>query len=327
MGLMFMDNDSQKVSEETSHNQPALVRRLLDSVDKITKIDKSKHRWGIFFKSLGFLYLFLFFILAGGALIKNLMPKEEHVAVVVLSGPILENEKASAGRINAALRQAFEAESSVAVMLAINSPGGSPVQSSYIYKEMRRLRGLHPEKPLYAVISDVGASGAYYVAAAADEIYANESSLIGSIGVTATSFGFTGLIEKLGVERRQYTSGEHKAFLDPFQAEKPEEAKFWGEVLGSVHQHFIDAVERGRGDRLKKSDDLYSGLIWDGGRALDAGLIDGYASVRSLARDKFESETLYVYGKQDRLSDLLNTLGVSIGQSLTASLGGTTVLH
>ena len=280
-----------------------LMKRQLNNLDKVTNLERSKHRWGVVFKTFTVLYLAVVTISIGMAYWGKMPPSAEHVAIVRLNGPILEAKPAGAATVNTGLRAAFEEEDAKAVVIAINSPGGSPVQSSYIYNEIMRLKALH-EKPVYAVISDMGASGAYYVAAAADEVYANESSLVGSIGVTAAGFGFTGLIEKIGVERRQFTSGEHKTFLDPFSPVKEDEAKFWSGVLSDVHQNFIDAVELGRGSKLQKTPELYSGLIWNGTQALELGLIDGFGSVRSVSRENLGIEEFWDYTPKDPLAAL-----------------------
>ena len=306
------------MTDNSTENQD-LMSRQLDNLEKTADLERSRHRWGILFKSLGALYLVFVTVGVGLAYLGKMPPDSGHVAVVRLNGPIAENESAGAGKVNAGLRAAFEEDAAKAVFIAINSPGGSPVQSSYIYQEIRRLKALH-DKPVYAVISDIGASGAYYVAAAADEIFANESSLVGSIGVTAAGFGFTGLIEKIGVERRQFTSGEHKTFLDPFAPVKEDEAEFWSGVLGQVHQNFIDAVEQGRGSRLQKTPDLYSGLIWNGTQAKELGLIDGFGSVRSVSREKLGIEEFWDYTYKDPFSKLSGILGTSLEQGLARAL-------
>lgn len=305
---------------DISPGNQQLMSRQLDNLEKVTRLEQSRHRWGIVFKTLGALYLAVLTFALVKAYWDWLPPGSGHVAVVRLDGVIMEGKPAGAGRVNAALRAAFEEDQAKAVMIAINSPGGSPVQSSYIYQEILRLKALH-EKPVYAVISDVGASGAYYVASAADEIFANESSLVGSIGVTAAGFGFTGLIEKIGVERRQFASGEHKTFLDPFAPVKESEARFWSGVLGDVHQNFIDAVEFGRGDKLKKSPELYSGLIWNGGQALELGLIDGFGSVRSVSREKFGLEEFWDYTPEEPLSWVKDIVGASVQQGVAGAMG------
>lgn len=306
------------MTDHSTENQD-LMSRQLDNLEKTADLERSRHRWGILFKSLGALYLVFVTVGIGLAYLGKMPPDSGHVAVVRLNGPIAENESAGAGKVNAGLRAAFEEDAAKAVFIAINSPGGSPVQSSYIYQEIRRLKALH-DKPVYAVISDIGASGAYYVAAAADEIFANESSLVGSIGVTAAGFGFTGLIEKIGVERRQFTSGEHKTFLDPFAPVKEDEAEFWSGVLGQVHQNFIDAVEQGRGSKLQKTPDLYSGLIWNGTQAKELGLIDGFGSVRSVSREKLGIEEFWDYTYKDPFAKLSGILGTSLEQGLARVL-------
>jgi protease-4 len=297
-----------------------LMKRQLDNLDKVTNLDRSKHRWGVVFKAFTVLYLAVVTISIGMAYWGKMPPRAEHVAIVRLNGPILEAKPAGAATVNTGLRAAFEEEDAKAVVIAINSPGGSPVQSSYIYNEIMRLKALH-EKPVYAVISDIGASGAYFVAAAADEVFANESSLVGSIGVTAAGFGFTGLIEKIGVQRRQFTSGEHKTFLDPFSPVKEDEAKFWGGVLSDVHQNFIDAVELGRGSKLQKTPELYSGLIWNGTQALELGLIDGFGSVRSVSRENLGIEEFWDYTPKDPLAALKGKLGASLQRGLASAIG------
>jgi len=207
--------------------------RLIESIlGEAFAEQRRARRWGVVFKSLTFLYLFgvgvVFYL---GANLQNGGSAKTHVGVVRLEGVIAADQPANAGRVGAGLRAAFKNKKSKAVVVAINSPGGSPVQAGYIYDEMVRLKGKYPDKPLYAVIADIGASGGYYIAAAADEIYADKASLVGSIGVTASGFGFVDVMEKLGVERRHYTAGEHKAFLDPFSPIKEEEEAFWQSVL------------------------------------------------------------------------------------------------
>ncbi len=190
------------------------------------------------------------------------------------------------------------------VILRINSPGGSPVQSGYVYDEIRRLRAAKPDIKVYAVITDLGASGAYYIASAADQIYADKASLVGSIGVTAAGFGFVGAMDKLGVDRRTYTSGEHKAFLDPFQPQKADETQFWQGVLDTTHRQFIASVKQGRGDRLKDKDhpELFSGLIWTGEQAVALGLVDGLGSASYVARDVIRKRISLNTPSKSRLS-------------------------
>lgn len=281
---------------------------------------KKSRRWGILFKSLTFVYLFVALILLLNA--REIETQEEHTAMVVVNGIIAADEDANANLIVAGLRAAFKNEYSQAVMLVINSPGGSPVQAGYVYDEIKRLRVLHPQKKLYAVIAELGASGGYYIAAAADDIYADKASLVGSIGVTASSFGFVDLMEKVGVERRHFTSGKHKAFLDPFSPAKESEKEFWQEVLDSTHLQFINVVQQGRGDRIKKGEDLaelYSGLIWNGEQALELGLIDGLGSPGFVAREIIGQEKIVDYSvKASAIEAFTKSLGLSIGSGIAS---------
>ncbi|MBA4502251.1 signal peptide peptidase SppA [Marinobacterium sp. 3-1745] len=285
---------------------------------------RRSRRWGIFFKLLTFVYLFsllgMFFI--GKDLGGSKVVAADHTAIVEVKGPIMDGEDASADTIIAALRDAFEAEHSKAVVLRINSPGGSPVQSGYVYDEIKRLRELNPEKKVYAVITDIGASGAYYIAAAADEIYADKASLVGSIGVISSSFGFVDLIEKLGVERRTLTAGENKAFLDPFSPLKERDREFWQTVLNTTHQQFIEQVRKGRGDRLKGGDELFTGLVWSGEQALELGLVDGLGSSSMVAREVIGAEKLVDYtARPQPLDRLIERLGVGVAKELALQMG------
>ncbi|KPP99051.1 S49 family peptidase [Marinobacter sp. HL-58] len=293
-----------------------LIEKLVMSLQSE---QRRSRRWGIFFKLLTFGYLFaLLFMIKfplGGAL--DSAAKGEHTALVEVDGTIAADELASADNIVGALREAFEAESSVGVILRINSPGGSPVQSGYIYDEIVRLRDEYPDKKLYAVISDIGASGAYYIAAAADEIYADKASLVGSIGVVAGGFGFTGIMEKIGVDRRLYTAGENKAFLDPFSPEQEDEVQFWESVLETTHGQFIESVRKGRGDRLADDERLFSGLVWSGEQALELGLIDGLGSSSHVARQVIGQEDLVDYSRRKSpFQDIVDQFGVSIGSGI-----------
>ncbi|GLS91137.1 peptidase [Psychromonas marina] len=282
---------------------------------------KKARRWGIFFKVLTFSYLFVALVLIVNSVPSGESASEQtHTAMVRVNGVIAADQEANANSIVTGLRAAFKNENSEAVMLVINSPGGSPVQAGYVYDEIKRLRGLYPDKKLYAVIAELGASGGYYMAAGADEIYADKASLVGSIGVTASSFGFVDLMEKVGVKRRHFTSGEHKAFLDPFSPEKEAEAEFWQQVLDVTHQQFINVVQEGRGDRIadaEKNEKLYSGLIWNGEQALKLGLIDGLGSPGFVARDIIGAEDIVDYTLQESaLTKVIEKLGISIGSGL-----------
>lgn len=296
-----------------------LIEKLVMSLQSE---QRRSRRWGIFFKLLTFGYLFalLFFISSPFGDSMDAVTGS-HTALVEVNGTIAAQELASADNLVGALRSAFEAERSKAVVLRINSPGGSPVQSGYVYDEIKRLREEYPDKKLYAVISDIGASGAYYIAAAADEIYANRASLVGSIGVVAGGFGFTELMDKVGVDRRLYTAGENKAFLDPFSPERDEDIAFWQSVLENTHKQFIEAVKKGRGDRLADNDQLFSGLVWSGEQALELGLIDGLGSTSWVARQLVGEEKLVDYSRgRSPFRELVDQLGVAVGEGVATRL-------
>ena len=287
---------------------------------------RRSRRWGIFFKVLTFCYLVTVLLLFTPLLDmeRAAVGGSGYTALIDVRGPIADKEQASADNLVTSLQAAFEDPRVKGVVLRINSPGGSPVQSGYVYDEIRRLRGLHSDIKVYAVISDLGASGAYYIASAADEIYADKASLVGSIGVTAAGFGFVGTMEKLGVQRRAYTSGDHKAFLDPFEPEKPDETKFWQGVLNVTHQQFIDSVKKGRGDRLKDKEhpELFSGLVWTGQQALPLGLIDGLGNTSSVARDVIGAKDLVDFTVQESTFDRFSKkLGASVAEQLAMWMG------
>lgn len=282
-------------------------------------------RWGIFFKSLAFLYFFMaLFLITPWAKLDTAASLKPHTAVIEVRGVIADDERASADNIVGSLRSAFEDKNTRAVVLRINSPGGSPVQSGYIYDEIRRLRAKYPEIKLYAVITDLGASGAYYIASAADAIYADKASLVGSIGVTASGFGFVDLMGKVGVERRVYTSGEHKTFLDPFVPQKEEETRFWSTVLETTHKQFIASVKQGRGERLKDKEhpELFSGLVWSGEQALELGLIDGLGSTGYVAREVVGEENVVDFTeKESPIDRFAKKFGVGVAEQLSLWMG------
>lgn len=286
------------------------------------KEQRKARRWGIFFKLLGFAYLLLVLISVMGVQdVQFESIKEPHTALVDLKGIIADGQSASADNVVTGLRDAFESEMAVAVILRINSPGGSPVQSAYINNEITRLRGIYPSKPIYAVISDVCASGGYYVAVATNKIYANESSIVGSIGVRMDGFGFVDTIKKLGIERRLLIAGEHKAVLDPFSKENSFEKAHVKNLLNEVHDEFINAVKLGRGDKLVDDPKLFSGLFWTGERAITLGLVDELGSAGYVAREVIKVDNIvdYTY-KEDFFQKFANNLGNAIVNKLDMSL-------
>lgn len=275
-------------------------------------------RWNTLFKTLFFLYLLAILILS----IPNLsrgswLTGEKFTALVDLQGVIASDSRASADAIITGLRAAFEDKNTAGVILRINSPGGSPVQSGYINDEIRRLRDKYPDIPLYAVLQDICASGGYYVAAAADEIYADKSTIVGSIGVRMDSFGFVESMEKLGVERRLLTAGEHKGFLDPFLPLQDEDVRHINGVLAEIHVQFINTVRAGRGERLVESDELFSGYVWTGERGLALGLVDALGSSSFVAREIFGAEEIVNFTpRQDLLDQFARKVGASLSEML-----------
>jgi len=307
------------VDDKSNWERETVEKLLLAQVTE----QRRARRWGVFFKLLVFIYLFALLFLVRGAdlglsdlLDRDKEPKE-HVAVVDIEGLIASAATVNAEDINKVLREAFEDDETSAVMLRINSGGGSPVQAGMIHDEIRRLRTLHEDIPVYAVISDVGASGAYYIAVAADEIYADKGSIVGSIGVRLDSFGLVGLMDKWGVERRLFTAGEKKGFLDPFLPLQDEEVAHVESVIGQIHEQFINVVREGRGDRLSENENLFSGLIWTGLDALELGLIDGIGDDRFVAREVIGIDRMVVFKpKRTALQLLLEDLGIAIGNRI-----------
>jgi len=284
------------------------------------KEQRRARRWGIIFKTLTFAYIGVILYLFISADIATVTVKEKHTALVELTGIIADREKASADLIVSALRSAFENENTAGVILRVNSPGGSPVQSGYIYDEILRLREEYPDIPLYAVVTDICASGCYYIAAAADKIYADKASIVGSIGVRMDNFGFVDAIEKLGIERRTLTAGENKALLDPFLPEDENSTAHIQTMLSEIHLQFINAVKQGRGDRLDTSvEGLFSGLIWSGEAALKNGMVDQLASASYVAREVIGEETMVDYTVQDDIFErFAQRLGTTMAQAISA---------
>ena len=315
------------MSDELRASGDEKAWNLLEKTLQASVIEQRRaRRWGIFFKLLVFVYLFVTLLLFSPLLklSKSASVAESHTALIEVRGMIMAEEEASADNIVSSLRAAFENEKTKGIILRINSPGGSPVQSGYIYDEIKRLRGEYPDIKVYAVISDLGASGAYYIASAADQIYADKASLVGSIGVTAATFGFVGVMEKVGVDRRVYTSGEHKAFLDPFQPPKEEETRFWQGVLETTHKQFIDSVKKGRGERLKvdQHPELFSGLIWSGEQALQLGLVDALGSSSYVAREVIGAKDIVDFTREENPFDrFTKKLGASVAERLALWMG------
>jgi len=316
------DSDSTPTSS-THKNSEAIVQRLAFAA--INEQRRSR-RWRIFFIILTFIYLtpvMLLTIELNDLTLPGKAKKddEKHTAIVKLTGIIASGDEAGSENIIAGLQDAFDDEDTAGVILEINSPGGSPVQSADIYDEIKRLRSEHEDTPLYVVVNDIAASGGYFVAAAADKIYVNKSSLVGSIGVRMDSFGLVELIEKMGIERRLLTAGEHKGLLDPFLPENELQTEHLQTMLNQVHKHFIEAVEQGRGERLHKNPDLYSGLIWTGEEAIKLGLVDDYGSSEKIARDIIKHEEMVDFTPRELLIDrLADRVGASFAQTFNTQI-------
>ena len=289
---------------------------------------RARH-WGIFFKTLTFAYLFIVLFIFMGWMGKNeTLGVGKHTALVDMQGVIASDSAASADNIIPSLQDAFKDKNTQGVILRINSPGGSPVQAGQINDEIRRLRKQYPNIPLYVVVDDICASGGYYVAAAADKIFVDKASLIGSIGVLMDGFGFTGTMAKLGVERRLITAGANKGFMDPFSPSKPEQVEYVKEMLAQIHQQFIDVVKKGRGKRLKETPDTFSGLIWNGQKGVEMGLADGYGTLESVARDVVKAEKIVDYTSRENFADrLAKKLGAGVMSAIGYSSQSGVSLH
>jgi len=306
----------------TDDASPQWERAVLEKVALGALEEQRRARqWGTIFKLLWFILAFM--VLSawigwigrpdGDSLSAT---SGKHTALIDLDGVIAPGGRTSADRINKALQRAFKDGNTQGVVLRINSPGGSPVQSGEINDEIRRLRAEYPGTPLYVVVQDLCASGGYYVAAAADRIYVDKASLVGSIGVIISSFGFTGAMEKLGIERRAYTAGDNKDLLDPFAPENPAQREHIQKMLDEIHRQFIDTVRKGRGTRLKETPELFSGLIWTGEKSIELGLADGFGSLDSVARDVIKAEKVVDYSPRDGLLERLSDrLGTRLGEA------------
>ncbi|PTQ90386.1 signal peptide peptidase SppA [Agitococcus lubricus] len=296
-----------------------LEKAVMASVDE----QRKARRWGIVFKILTFIYILVIIIMVSspskhkGSAIDS---SGTHLAVVEVNGEIADDSEANADDIIAGLNDAFTATNSKAVVLRINSPGGSPVQSAYVYDAIRQLRAEHPNKKLYAVITDLGASGAYYMASAADQIYVSPASLVGSIGVIMQGFGVQGLTQKIGIEDRTMTAGNHKAIMNPMAAVSPEEKAHVQKLLDTMHQQFITAVKQGRGQRLKENPDIFSGLFWTGQQAVELGLADGFGSVKTVNKLVGTDEQVNYTTKKNPMDDFIRKLGASMGETIAAKL-------
>ena len=316
-------NDNSNLNKQvTGKEWEILEKAVLASVEE----QRRTRRWGIFFKFLTFAYiLFLLVVMGRGCSTANVDASTttgNHLAVVDIIGTIAADDKSvnSEDTIKS-LKKAFENKQSKAVILNINSPGGSPVQSDEIWQEIQILKKAHTDKKLYAVIGDTGASGAYYIASAADQIIVNPSSLVGSIGVIMPNYGVDGLMQKLGVEDRTMTSGSNKALLSMTQPVDPAQKAHVQGVLDNVHGHFIEAVKKGRGEKLKSNDPaIFSGLFWTGEQAVSLGIADRIGSVNALKRELKIDKTVNYTIEHNPLDSILGRMGATVGQGITSSI-------
>lgn len=311
--------------QQSSNNQPGFEQALVNKIatEAITEQRRAR-RWSVFFKLflVGYVSIFTVSYLMGGwdgASIGG----GKHTALIDISGVISADSQANADYITSGLRAAFEDKNTAGIILRINSPGGSPVQAGYVNNEIYRLRAEYPDTPFYSVITDICASGGYYIATAADKIYADKASIVGSIGVVMSGFGFVDSIEKLGIERRLLHAGENKGFLDPFSPLKSEEVDHVETLLADVHQQFVDVVKKGRGDKLVNDEKIFSGLIWTGEQSVELGLVDALGSAGYVAREVIGVEEIVDFTKRETiLGQFARQIGATLAHTLSSILAG-----
>jgi len=304
--------------QEAGGSAASWERQTLEKVALAAVQEQRRARhWGIVFKLLLFIYLFALLFVGLGWFSKKDSSPGKHSALVDLQGVISSSSVASAEVVMAGLQDAFKDKRTQGVILRINSPGGSPVQAGHINDEIRRLRAKHPDIPLYAVVEDICASGGYYVAVAADRIYVDKASIVGSIGVLMDGFGFTGAMEKLGVERRLLAAGDNKGFLDPFSPLLEPQKEHAQQMLGDIHQQFIGVVRQGRGKRLKETSDMFSGLLWVGQKSVELGLADALGSVDYVAREVIKAEDIVDFTPRENIAErLAKRFGAGVAEGL-----------
>ena len=317
------DGEGRFVANPTAGNWE---RETLEKLVFATiKERRAARRWSIFFR-LAFLIvlivgLWTYLGLSFGSDDENL---GRHTALIEINGEIEAEGSGSADNVIPSLNKAFSDAGSAAVVMRIDSPGGSPVQAGIIVDEIRRLKKGYPDKPLYVVVDEICASGGYYIAAAADKIYVNKASIVGSVGVLMDSFGFTGTMEKLGVERRLMTAGANKGFLDPFSPQSEKHRAHAQEMLNEIHQQFISVVRAGRGARLKETPETFSGLYWTGAKAVEMGLADGFGTVDTVARDIVKAEDIVDYTAHEGLPErVLKKFGAAVGDGAVKAMSHT----
>jgi protease IV len=321
------DSDKSDQSLPDDARKPGWERELLERLAFASLIEQRRaRRWSIFFRFFFAAYIVLLpllIVLMSAAAVSLSQAGRgfatRYTALIDLDGTIASDSQASADNVIAGLRNAFEDSSAVGVIVRANSPGGSPVQSGYIYEEIKRLRAKYPKKPLYGVVTDICASGCYYALAAADKIYVDRASIVGSIGVLMNGFGFVGTLKKLGVERRLFTAGEHKGILDPFSPVSAFDRKYAHKLLDRVHQQFIERVRAGRGQHLKETKDIFSGLFWTGEEAVQLGLADDLGNASYVAREVIGAEDIVDFTQRE---GVLDRFARRFGSEAARVLGG-----
>jgi protease IV len=311
------------MTEPNGRNDGTWERDLVTKLASAALREQRRARlWGIFFKLLTFAYItFILLSVIDWRGRADMAGGKKHTAMVELNGLIAPGTDASAEKITASLQAAFKDKNTQGVVLRINSPGGSPVQSQTIYEEMKRLKKKYPEIPLYAVVEDVCASGGYFVAVGADRIYVSKTSIVGSIGVLMNGFGFTGLMDKLGIDRRLITAGENKGMLDPFSPVQAKDVEHAKKLVNDIHQQFIATVREGRGKRLKETPDMFSGLIWTGQMSIDLGLTDGIGTLDSVARDVIKAEDIVDFSQKEGIAEkFARRFGASAANTMVEAL-------
>ena len=308
------------MSQTDNQDSPGWERTTIEklAMSALREQRRARH-WSIFFKSLTFIYLFALLFIAMDWIGEG-ASTADHTALIDIQGVIGSDDAVNADSVISSLQSAFDNAHTKGVILRINSPGGSPVQAGLINDEIKRQRKLHPDVPLYAVVEDICASGGYYIAVAADKIYVDKASIVGSIGVLMDGFGFTGTMDKLGVERRLITAGENKAMLDPFSPVEPRQLAYAQGLLDQVHQQFIAVVREGRGPRLKETPEMFSGLFWTGETSIKLGLADALGSSEYVAREVIKQENIVDFTTHEGFADrFAKRFGASVMHSLLGS--------
>lgn len=316
-----MSEENTKQTHSPSGDESAWEKSLIEklALAGVTEQRRSR-RWGIFFKLVMMTYLVVLLVMSMGPRINfGLQGVEKHTAVVDVSGMIMQGADANAASIIQGLHAAVEDEMTQGIIIRLNTPGGSPVQSAYVYEEILAIRKQYPHIPVHAVVTDMCTSGGYYIAAAVDKIFVHPASIVGSIGVIMEGYGFVNTMEKLGVERRVMTAGKHKAMLDSFAPVNKAEKAHAQHLLDQVHQQFIDAVKLGRGERLKVTEDMFSGLVWTGQESIALGLTDGIGHDRSVAKDIIGAEKLVDFTPR---AQFLERLATKLASSVSEILMG-----